>query len=84
MKLFISYSRDDKQWVYEFARRVSSMRARHEVWYDQDLHVSQKWWDEILNRIEGCEATIIILTTRYMNSPFCMAELEYALALNKL
>jgi formylglycine-generating enzyme required for sulfatase activity len=83
MKLFISYSRDDKQWVYEFARRLSNMRARHDVWLDQDLHVSQKWWDEILNRIEWCEATIVFLTPRYVNSPFCMAELEYALALNK-
>ena len=62
MKLFISYSRDDKQWVYEFARRLSKLRARHDVWFDQDLHVSQKWWDEILNQIERCEVTIVILT----------------------
>lgn len=83
MKVFISYSRDDKDWVNEFARTLRGSRSRHDVWFDQDLHVSQMWWDEILNEIEQCEVLVVVLTPRYVSSPFCMAELDYALALNK-
>ncbi len=82
MRIFISYSRDDKQWVYDFARALRE-KVRREVWWDQELIISQKWWDEILNQIEACECFLLLLVPRYMGSVFCMEELKYAHARNK-
>jgi len=59
MKLFVSYSRDDKQWVYDF-------------------------WRSIRERLrEEADCFIMVLTPRSLESIYCMAELDYALALNK-
>ena|GEM_PF-1729217 len=82
MDLFISYSRDDKQWVYELARELED-KLELTVWYDQNLAIGQSWWDEILNQIEECHYFMLILTSPYIHSTYCMAELNYACDLGK-
>src|SRR5258708_292636 len=82
MKLFISYSHDDTLSVAEVAETLQS-EARHVVWYDRRLVAAEYWWDTILTGIEDCDCLIAILTPRYTVSIFCMAELNYALDLNK-
>lgn len=82
MKLFISYSRDDKAWVYEYWRNLRD-KSRHEAWIDLDLKGATRWWDTILDEIKGCECFIMVMTPRSMESIYCLAELRYAMALNK-
>lgn len=48
MELFISYPRDEKQWVYELARELEE-KQELTIWLDQDVAIGQHWWDEILN-----------------------------------
>ncbi|MCA0456405.1 MAG: SUMF1/EgtB/PvdO family nonheme iron enzyme [Chloroflexi bacterium] len=81
-KLFISYSRDDKAWVYELWRGLRD-RAHHDAWIDQRLMPAQDWWEGILQNIETCECFIYIMSPKCVESIYCTAELNYALALNK-
>src|SRR5437870_4936603 len=82
MKLFISYSRDDKQYVHELAEAFKE-ETQHDVWLDRRLVGADRWWDTILDEIERCECFIVILTPRCVTSIFCNAELGYALDLGK-
>jgi PKD repeat protein len=82
MKLFISYSRDDKNIVYELASKLNA-DAQHDVWIDRRLTGADLWWDTILNSIEACDCFVFIVTPRSVASIYCMAELNYALALEK-
>lgn len=82
MKLFISYSRDDKSFVYELARKLNE-EAEHDVWIDRRLTGADLWWDTILNSIEASECFVMILTPRSVGSIYCRAELDYAHALGK-
>lgn len=83
MKLFMSYSHDDKHYVYELANRLRN-QFRHEVWLDQELSGGELWWSTILDEIEACDCFIVVLTPLYTASNFCNTELTYALALNKV
>ncbi|MCW5849729.1 MAG: SUMF1/EgtB/PvdO family nonheme iron enzyme [Anaerolineae bacterium] len=82
MKLFLSYSRDDKAWVYELWRALRD-EAQHDAWIDRRLVPAQDWWGTILDNIEACECFIYVMTPLSVASIYCRAELEYALALNK-
>ena len=82
MRLFISYSRDDRAWVYELWRALRD-RAHHDAWIDQRIIPATDWWESILQNIETCETFVYIMTPKCVESIYCGAELAYALALNK-
>lgn len=82
MKLFISYSRDDSAWTYEFWRKLREDTS-HDVWIDQRIVPAADWWHSILENIERCDCFLMVLTPKAVESIYCMAELDYAVALNK-
>ncbi len=83
MKLFISYSRDDKAYVYELADRLRD-DGNHPVWIDKSGIVGgNSWWDSILKGIEGAECVVAVLSPRALGSIYCDAELRYAQFLGK-
>ncbi len=83
MKLFISYSHDDKAYVKTLAAALESEDVKHQVWMDRNLFGGQEWWEAILNEIEKCDCFICILTPYSVNSIYCNIELKYAVDLNK-
>lgn len=83
MKLFISYSRDDKNYVYALVERLKN-EAERDVWIDRELSAGQIWWDSILDNIETCQCFVLVLTPHYIASVNCEEELKYALALDKV
>lgn len=82
MRLFISYARDDKNYVYELERELRDS-AFYEVWIDKRLVGADLWWDTILDEIEKADCVLAVLTPRACESIFCRAELDYALDLGK-
>ncbi len=83
MKLFISYSRDDKLYVYELADRLRDDGA-HTIWIDKSALVGgDSWWEAICKGVENAECVIAVLSPRALGSIFCDAELRYAQALGK-
>lgn len=82
MKLFVSYSRDDKSWVEKLSRAVRN-DLHHAVWIDQQIVAATNWWETILENIEECDCVIYVMTPRSVESIYCCAEVDYGLALNK-
>lgn len=82
MRLFLSYSRDDKDWVYALWDELRD-EAFHDVWLDRRIVPATDWWETILHNIETCECLVFVMTPSSVNSIYCLAELEYAAALNK-
>jgi tetratricopeptide (TPR) repeat protein len=79
--LFISYSRVQ----LNIANDLSKIQIRYcYFWIDQhDIPGTADWWNEICKGIEECYCFIALLSQAYLDSPFCMGELEYALRLGK-
>ena len=80
--LFISYSRKQSKWSDDLYYAIDE-HTNYQRWRDNKIPISSDWWDSICLNIEGCYALIAIITQDYLNSVFCMGELEYALMLNK-
>src|SRR5205823_9072955 len=57
--------------------------GQHDVWIDHQLVPGSNWWENILENIESCEAFIYVMTPKSVTSIYCLAELSYAMALNK-
>jgi site-specific recombinase XerD len=79
MKLFISYSRVDKPTCEEIIERLTA----HDVWVDQKLHGSEKWWDKIKQQLEWCDGFMYLLSNESVSSEYCIKEYEKAVELGK-
>ena len=76
MKIFISYSRNDKAFVESLHSDLSQLG--HDVWMDQRLVGGQDWWDEILRNIRQCDLFVLALSPKSIESEACLLELKYA------
>lgn len=81
MKLFISYSRDDKAWVYELWRQL--LNEGHQPWIDRDIPPTADWWGTICENVKSCDCFVYVMTPKSVSSIFCLGEMRYAAALNK-
>lgn len=79
--IFLSYSRSDQEHVQPLVNGLR--RMRHEIWLDQELSGGQEWWDTILGRIRDCDAMLLAVSEKVLESQACMREFQYAKALNK-
>jgi formylglycine-generating enzyme required for sulfatase activity len=77
MRLFISYSRDDKDTVYDLASQLRE-EGQHEVWIDKRLVGGDEWWTTICTEIGNADCFIYVLTPKSLSSIYCQGELDYA------
>jgi len=76
-KTFISYSRTDLDFVKKLAFDLQD--AGYDVWYDlTDLEGGDRWSVEISNAIKACDAFIIVVSPRSMDSNWVEKEFLYA------
>ena len=80
--LFLSYSRKQTDWCDDLYTAIDTY-THFQRWRDNKIPESADWWNSICVNIEGCFAFVAILTQDYLNSIYCMGELEYALKLKK-
>jgi hypothetical protein len=78
--LFISYSKKD----LDFVRYLRALLAAEgfEVWFDQELHPGEDWWDELEGKIRGCAAFVVVMSPDAKNSRYVRRELLLAESLN--
>ena len=81
MKIFISYSREDKAFVESLHTDLGELG--HDVWMDQRLVGGQEWWDEILRNIRECDLFVLALSPKSIVSDACLLELRYATAVRR-
>jgi hypothetical protein len=82
-RIFVSYSRADRQFVDQFIPIVRKVYGNDNVWYDEDIPGGVPWWQMILGEINKCDLFIYLLSNDSIDSPYCQAEFEEALRLNK-
>jgi integrase len=76
MRLFISYSRVDKPTCNEIVKKLA--RTAHEVWWDHQVYGGQRWWNEILKKLEWCEVFVYLLSPESLASDYCRREYQIA------
>lgn len=82
-RLFISYSRVDRPFVDDFVPLVRDVWGYENVWFDDNLHGGQIWWEEILSQIAACDIFVYLLTNDSVTSEYCQAEYKEAQRLQK-
>ena len=76
-KIFISYSRKDLAFVEKLAFNLQD--AGYDVWYDlTDLEGGDRWSVEISKAIKECDAFMIVVSPRSMDSNWVEKEFLYA------
>lgn len=80
--LFISYSHRQMAWCRALDHAIDR-ETPYQRWRDNKIPGSSRWWKIICGQIESCFAFIAVVTGDYLDSKFCMAELQYARRLNK-
>ena len=75
--VFVSYARDDAQTVVPIIQAMRSAGAR--VWWDQGVQPGQRFGDEIERRLDECEAVVVFLSARALQSDWILEETKHAL-----
>ena len=81
--IFISYSRDDKAWVYEFTQALRDDLIVSVFVDIKGIYIAADWWRTICENIEACDYVIYVMSPKSTESIYCTAEIDYAVALNK-
>lgn len=77
-KVFISYSRQDLNFVQGFAQALMSNGV--DVWWDlSSLQGGDNWTNEIPQAIENCDLCIVVLSPNAVQSEWVQKEYTYAL-----
>lgn len=83
LDVFICYSRADSG----FARQLNEALQLHgkRTWFDQESIAAgtADFQQEIYRGIESADTVLFILSPRSVRSPYCAAEVEHAVGLNK-
>lgn len=77
-KVFISYSRRDKDFVQKLHKAI---RARGvDAWVDWDnIPLTADWWKEIQTGIENADAFAFVISPDSLSSEVCLQELQTAI-----
>ena len=79
---FVSYSRDDSEFVLRLAKDLKAAGAR--VWMDKlDIRPGQTWADEIQSAVNSCSKMLIVLSPGSVASRNVQAEVGYAISEGK-
>ena len=85
--VFISYSRRDLDFVQKLDTALTAEGKT--VWFDQKTEPLEgivpgaKWWEQIKDGIEAADNFLFVISLASMASPYCNAEVAYALAHEK-
>jgi hypothetical protein len=74
--VFISYSHKDMEYARKLA--VELERCQIEYWMDDRINYGSKWPRVIQEKLEGCQAFIVILSTNAYNSDWVQNEIAFA------
>ncbi|MFL7869542.1 MAG: toll/interleukin-1 receptor domain-containing protein [Anaerolineales bacterium] len=74
--VFISYSHKDKEYARKLATELE--RQHIEYWMDDRINYGSKWPRVIQEKLEGCQAVIVILSTNAYNSDWVQNEIAFA------
>lgn len=84
MRVFVSYSRADSEFVD--GQLVSLLRriyGAENIMYDDDIHAGENWWPSLVRKITDCDIFLPVISTSFCESRYCHQEVDEALRLGK-
>ena len=79
--IFVSYNHDDEGVVFDI---ISDFHRRgYRVWYDNGIETGANFVEVLADKIINCEVFLCFLSPTYIDSPYCMRELSFALSNKK-
>ena len=79
--IVVSYSHKDLERVTPY---LDLLRETYSVWYDDNIYEgTPDWWKAILEQIDRCTIFLPVISANYLQSIYCMAELDYAVQWKK-
>lgn len=73
VKVFISYSHEDKQYLNDLVKYLSNMKRQREIttWTDRDITGGSPWRNEIDENLEVAEIVLLLISPDFINSEYC-------------
>lgn len=81
MAVFLSYAHEDAERVEDLRRDLEDLVGQ--VWLDRSLTGGQLWWEEILAQLRSCSLFVLAVSEDSLRSEACLAEVSYAVALQR-
>ena len=81
-RVFVSYSRDDRQVVRELVRLIELQG--HTVWWDRDVPVGSAYEERIERELNECEVVVVVWTRNSVGSPWVRSEAQEGISRNIL
>ena len=79
--IFVSYNHDDEDVVFDI---ISDFHERgYRIWYDGGIQTGDYFVEVLADKIMHCEIFLCFLSPRYIDSPYCTRELNFALSNKK-
>ena len=80
MRIFISYSRKDKDILAKIVKLIEATHGNDSFWNDRKTHgginVSDDWWHRIEQEFHNCTAFMFLISNSALASPNCQKELN--------
>ncbi len=73
-KIFLSYSHKDKKYLSDFRSHFSTVNEGALIWDDSKISVGQNWKFEIDKALKSSIASILFVSSNFLNSKFIMEE----------
>jgi formylglycine-generating enzyme required for sulfatase activity len=58
--------------------QIAGVLKIHDIWLDDRLYAGQRWWQEIMRRLDWCEGFVYLLSHDSLESQYCRKEFELA------
>lgn len=84
LKLFISYSHADKDYLVNFTNYLANMKRQNEItaWTDRQITAGNEWRNVIDENLLDADIVIILVSPDFVNSEYCY-DLEMGKAIER-
>lgn len=85
IKLFISYSHLDEEYVKAFIRHIAPLKVNGliEAWYDRKIIAGSDYQNKINNKLEDADVVCLFISANFLSSSACIEEKNNAFNLMK-
>lgn len=76
LKLFISYSHDDKKYISEFIKHINPLKTNGNIseWYDRKINAGQNYQEKIDINLGDSAIICLMISANFLNSKACLKE----------